>query len=169
MVLPIVSAMQSLQGLLTSISGGLTSMTSVINGMGTTFTTVAETALSELGGAFDTLKDMWNGIFNKEKVEEAIKPVSQFTTAQEVSDAGYGDAIIRGKIQQEQIAAGASRRQQASDYAEIMRSAGSVNVSINASGITDQTDKRKMARDLAAQVQSEMARFNAGQTHRPRL
>lgn len=169
MVLPIVSAMQSLQGLLTSISGGLTSMTSVIEGMGTTFTTVAETALSELGGAFDTLEEMWNGIFNKEKVEEAIKPVSQFTTAKEVSDAGYGDAIIRGKIQQEQIAAGASRRQQASDYAEIMRSAGSVNVSINASGITDQTDKRKMARDLAAQVQSEMARFNAGQTHRPRL
>ena len=169
MVLPIVSAMQSLQGLLTSISGGLSSMTSVINGMGTAFTTVAESALSELGGAFDTLEEMWNGIFNKEKVEEAIKPVSQFTTAQEVSDAGYGDAIIRGKIQQEQIAAGASRRQQASDYAEIMRNAGSVNVSINASGITDQTDKRKMARDLAAQVQSEMARFNAGQTHRPRL
>tara|TARA_R110002012_G_scaffold4662_5_gene21433 strand:+ start:5332 stop:5841 length:510 start_codon:yes stop_codon:yes gene_type:complete len=169
MVLPIVSAMQSLQGLLTSISGGLSSMTSVINGMGTAFTTVAESALSELGGAFDTLEEMWNGIFNKEKVEEAIKPVSQFTTAQEVSDAGYADTIIRGKIQQEQIAAGTSRKQQASDYAEIMRNAGSVNVSINASGITDQTDKRKMARDLAAQVQSEMARFNAGQTHRPRL
>ena len=214
-MLPIVGAMQSLQGLLTNLSGGLSSITSSIGGLGSAFSSVFDTLgtiaagpLGEMedainnfagdlgdgwdsakegasevageigdsiGGAFDTLKGVWGGIFNKKKVEEAIAPVSEFTTAQQVSDAGYADAIIRGKIQEEQLAASASSKQQAADiaamqrYAESRSKAGTVNVSINAAGITDQTDKRKMARELAAQVQSEMARYNAGLTLRPRL
>jgi len=211
-MLPIVGAMQSLQGLLTSLSGGLSSITSSIGGLGTAFSSVFDTLgtiaagpLGEMedainnfagdlgdgwdsakegaskvageigdsiGGAFDTLKGVWGGIFDKKKVEEAIVPVK---TAMEISETGYADAIIRDKIKEEQVASAQVRNQQKADiaamqrYAESRSKAGTVNVSINAAGITDQTDKRKLARELAAQVQSEMARYAAGLTLRPRL
>tara|TARA_R100000005_G_scaffold91645_1_gene64169 strand:+ start:78 stop:716 length:639 start_codon:yes stop_codon:yes gene_type:complete len=212
-MLPIVGAMQSLQGLLTNLSGGLSSITSSIGGLGGAFSSVFDTlgtiaagplgeiddklrdvagklgdgfdkakekvgdvvgeVSGSLGDAMDGVKNAFFSIFDKKKVEEAIVPVK---TAMEISETGYADAIIRGKIQEEQIATAPQRaaaKQQAKDVEALMsyasRQSGTVNVSINAAGITDQTDKRKMARDLAAQVQSEMARYNAGQTLRPRL
>ena len=211
-MLPIVGAMQSLQGLLTSLSGGLSSITNSISGLGGAFSSVFDTlgtiaagplgeiddkitdaagklgdgfdkakekvggvigeVSGSLGDAVDDVKDAFFGIFDKKKVEEAIAPVK---TAMEISETGYADAIIRDKIKEEQVASAQVRNQQNADiaamqnYAASRSKAGTVNVSINAAGITDQTDKRKMARELAAQVQSEMARYNAGQTLRPRL
>ena len=189
MVLPIINAMQSLQGLLTSLSGGLSSITGAISGIGSAFSGVfsglgemASNAFGEitdtigdvksevedkLGSAFGFLKGKFDGIFDKKKVEEAVAPISQFTTAQQVSDAGYADAIIRGKIQQEQLAAGAASKQQAADVAAIQK--GTVNVTVNAGGITDRTDKKQMALEIGNEIQRELARFNAGLTKRPRL
>ena len=194
MVLPIVGAMQSLQGLLTSLSGGLSSITGAISGIGSAFSGVfgtlgeiASNAFSDitdtigdvkgeveetLGSAFGYLKGKFDGIFDKKKVEEAMAPVSQFTTAQQVSDAGYADAIIRGKIQQEQLAASASSKQQAADIAAMQNyaaSKGAVNVTVNAGGITDRSDKKQMALEIGNEIQRELARYNAGLTRAPRL
>lgn len=189
MVLPIVNAMQSLQSLLTSLSGGLSSITGAISGIGSAFSGVfsglgemASNAFGEitdtigdvkgevedkLGSAFGFLKGKFDGIFDKKKVEEAMAPISQFTTAQQVSDAGYADAIIRGKIQQEQLAASAASKQQAADVAAIQQ--GSVNVTVNAGGLTDRTDKKQFALEIGNEIQRELARYNAGLTRAPRL
>jgi len=190
MVLPIINAMQSLQGLLTTISGGLSSITGAISGIGSAFSgvfsTLGEMASNafgditdtiggvkdevedKLGSAFGFLKGKFDGIFDKKKVEEAMAPVSQFKTAMEISETGYADAIIRGKIQQEQLAASASSKQQAADVAAI-QSKGTVNVTVNAGGITDRSDKKQMALEIGNEIQRELARYNAGLTRAPRL
>lgn len=190
MVLPIMNAMQSLQGLLTSLSGGLSSINTTVGQIGSAFSgvfsTLDETASNafsgitddisgvkdevedKLGSAFNFLKGEFGGIFNKKKVEEAIAPVK---TAMEISQTGYADAIIRDKIQQEQLAAtaaAAASKQQAADVAAI-QSKGTVNVTVNAGGITDRTDKKQMALEIGNEIQRELARFNAGLTRAPRL
>jgi hypothetical protein len=190
MVLPIMNAMQSLQGLLTSLSGGLSSINTTVGQIGSAFSgvfsTLGETASNAFGGitddisgvkdevedklgsAFGFLKGKFDGIFNKKKVEEAIAPVK---TAMEISQTGYADAIIRDKIQQEQLAAtaaAAASKQQAADVAAI-QSKGTVNVTVNAGGITDRTDKKQMALEIGNEIQRELARFNAGLTRAPRL
>ena len=186
-----MNAMQSLQGLLTSLSGGLSSINATAGQIGSTFSgvfgTLDETASNafgdisdtisgvkdevedKLGSAFNFLEGMFGGIFNKKKVEEAIAPVK---TAMEISQTGYADAIIRDKIQQEQLAASASSKQQAADIAAMQNyaaSKGTVNVTVNAGGITDRTDKKQMALEIGNEIQRELARFNAGLTLRPRL
>jgi hypothetical protein len=45
---------------------------------------------------------------------------------------------------------------------------GTVNVTVNASGITDRTDKRTLAREIGNMIQQEMARNIGGTTMRGR-
>tara|TARA_B100000900_G_scaffold344916_2_gene309140 strand:+ start:909 stop:1544 length:636 start_codon:yes stop_codon:yes gene_type:complete len=125
-----------------------------------------------LGDAVDDVKDAFFSIFDKKKVEEAIAPVSEFTTAQQVSDAGYADAIIRDKIKEEQVASAQVRNQQKADIAAMQNyaaSRGAVNVTVNAGGITDRSDKKQMALEIGNEIQRELARYNAGLTRAPRL
>lgn len=167
MVLPIIKSMESLQGMLTTLSGGLTSITDTASVLGTVF-----------GGAFDQMALLGSNTFQDiaaevDSVKEKIESIgtSSFATAQQVSATDYADAITRGKIQQEQLAAtaaAAASKQQAADVAAI-QSKGTVNVTVNAGGITDRTDKKQMALEIGNEIQRELARFNAGLTRAPRL
>ena len=43
------------------------------------------------------------------------------------------------------------------------------NITVEASGITDRTDKRAMARDIGNMIQQELARTMGGSTNRGRF
>jgi len=154
-------------GVKDEVSDGLGS---AFDGVTNTLGGVKDEVEDQLGSAFDFLKGKFGGIFDKKKVEEAIAPVK---TAMEISETGYADAIIRDKIKEEQIASARVRNQQKADIAAMQNYAaskgGTVNVTVNAGGITDRTDKKQMALEIGNEIQRELARFNAGLTKRPRL